>query len=482
MKIKTIIILLITSINGFAQTNYYVDKVNGNDANEGTSLVTAWKTIQKAANTATPNSIVNITAGTYYENVEVTVSGTMGNLIVFKNYLNDFVEIDGTGITGTTLLKITNKSHLKFENITIQNITINDAQGILVETTGAATATNLIFKNITIKNINWTKNASTVPTKNNNAQGFIVYGRNGGITNLTIDSCQIFNNILGFSEALAINGNIDGFLVKNCFVHDNNNIGIDLIGHEGTSTINDEARNGVVIGNSCYNNNSPYATSAGIYVDGANNITIEKNKCYQNGSGIEVGAELNGTVYNITVKNNLIFANQQTGLSIGGYDISTTGKVSHCEIRNNTFYKNNTLNDGSGEIIMTKATNCFFENNIFYTNTQNVLMTVEKINPQTGNNFNYNNWFTPDNDPNNIVVDWRRKSYSTFASYKNGTSQEENSVYGNPLFISKTDHHLQTTSNCKNSGNPSTVIAIGETDYDGNNRITNTIIDKGAFE
>ncbi|MEO7977700.1 T9SS type A sorting domain-containing protein [Flavobacterium sp.] len=487
MKTLLQIIVLLFFYNSFSQTNFYVDKVSGNDTNNG-SAATPWKTIQKAANAAVPNSIVNIKAGTYNENVIVNVSGTAGNYIVFKNYLNDVVLIDGSGTTGSTLLTVTNKRYLKFENFTIQNKTVNDAQGLLVETTGSNTSTDLTFTNIKIKNINWTSSASTVPTETKNAQGFIAYGRNGGITNLTLDNCEVSNNILGFSEALAINGNIDGFTVKNCIVHDNTNIGIDILGHEGTASpaALDEARNGVVANNICYNNVSNYATSAGIYVDGAKNIIIERNKCYQNGWGIEIGAELNGTVQLITVKNNLIYNNQQAGLSIGGYDTGTTGQVINCIVRNNTFLKNNSLNDGTGELTMTKASNCTFENNIFYTNTQNVLMSVENITPQSNNTFNYNCWYSPNNNSNAVTVNWRGTSYSSFASYKTGTSQDNNSTYSNPnltsLNLTSPDFKLLAGSGCIDTGKPATLITTGELDYYSFNRITNTTIDKGAHE
>jgi len=487
-KYIIVTIALLTILNASAQTNYYVDAISGNDLNNGTSLGTAWKTIQKACNTATPNSIVQIKGGTYNENVVVNVNGTIGNPITFKNYMNDIVLIDGASTSGSTMITITNKNYLIFQNFTIQNKTINDAQGLLVETTASNTSTSLTFKNITIKNINWTSSITAIPTPTDNAQGFIAYGRNGGITNLTVDSCQIFNNILGFSEALAINGNVDGFVVKNCKVHTNTNIGIDIIGHEGTCSIValDEARNGFVSNNECYNNVSAYATSGGIYVDGSKNVTIEKNKCYENGWGIEVGAELNGTVEQITVKNNLIYNNQQAGLSIGGYDPTTTGQVINSVVRNNTFFQNNSLNDGTGEISMTKASNCVFENNVFYTNSQDVFMSVDNISPQAGNVFNYNCWFTPSNDPNNITVNWITSTYSTFSAYQAGTTQETNSIYSNPSLnnsiLPTPNLHLQTGSTCIDAGNPATIISIGETDFDGNVRINGSTIDIGGFE
>lgn len=483
-----ILTALFTTLTAFAQTNYFVDGTSGNDLNNGTSLATAWSTIQKACDAATPNSIVQIKAGTYNENIVVNISGTPGNFITLKNYLNDAVLIDGTGTGGTTMLAITDKSYLNFQNLTIQNLTVNDAQGILIETSGSNVSTELTFKNITIKNINWTNDPLTIPTSVNNAQSFIAYGRDGGITNITIDSCKVFNNILGFSEAMTLDGNVNGFTIKNCEIHDNTNIGIDIAGNYQVSSnpATDHARNGLLLNNTCYKNVSLAATSGGIYVDGGQNVIIEKNKCYENGNGIEIGCEENGTTNNITVKNNLIYNNQEVGIYVGGYTTATSGQVLDCIIRNNTLLKNNSLNNGTGEMNISKASNCVFENNIFYTNTQDVLFSVDAISPQANNVFNYNCWFTPSNDPDNITVNWRTTTYSTFADYQNGISDETNSIYNDPDLINSVfpipDFHLLSTSPCINVGDPTTVITSGESDYYGNMRMIGSTIDMGASE
>jgi hypothetical protein len=486
-KTNILRILLLIALPVTAQTNYYVDASNGNDNNTGTSLGTAWKTIQKACNAATPNSVVQIKGGTYHENLIMNVSGTTGNPITFKNYNNEQVLIDGTGTSGTCMLSITNKNYLNIQNLTIQNKTAKDAQGILVETTGSATSTGLTFSDLLIKNINWTNNASTVPTQNDNAQGFIAYGRNGGITNLTIEGAQLFNNILGFSEALSLDGNISGFLIKNCQVHDNTNIGIAAIGNYKTSTVpaTDHARNGSIINNTCYKNVSLYATSGGIYIDGGKSITVEKNSCYENGNGIELGCEENGTADSIVVKNNLVFNNQQTGIYVGGYTTQTTGQVLNSVIRNNTLFQNNYSKDGTGEVALSKASNCIFENNIFYTTSQNTFISADDIAPQTGNVFNYNCWFTPSGNANDITVNWKKNTYNTFAAYKTGTSQEANSIFKNPALVNASlpnpALNITNISPCINTGNPATITSNGETDYNGSGR-KNGIIDIGAYE
>lgn len=484
--LTTVIGLMAYSLS--AQSTYFVDGINGNNNNNGISLLTAWKTIQKAANSATPNSTIYIKGGTYSENIAVNVSGTAGNPITFRNYADETVLIDGTATSGNTLLTITNKSHLHFKNLTVQNKTVNEAQGILVETTGAATATDLSFTNITVRNIRWTANAATIPTDTDNAQAFIIYGRDGGITNLMIDSCQVYDNILGFSEAVSLDGNIDGFQVSNCNVHDNTNIGIALIGNYGVSSIpaTDHTRNGTVSGNTCYRNVSLYATSGGIYVDGGSTIIVERNRCYENGNGIEVGCEENGQSDHITVRSNLLYNNQNVGLYAGGYTTETTGQVVDCIFRNNTLFRNNSANDEVGEINLSKVSNSVFENNVIYTSEQKVFMSVDEITPQTGNTFNYNLWYTPAGDAEDIAVFWGATTYETFADYQSGTNQEGQSLFANPQFtvasLPNPDLFVLETSPAVNAGNPGTVIAADERDYSGNLRIQEDRIDIGAFE
>jgi len=60
--------------------NYYVDSVNGNDANLGTYLTGAWRTISHAETTLSgkprPGACINVAPGTYLENVSLYAGGT----------------------------------------------------------------------------------------------------------------------------------------------------------------------------------------------------------------------------------------------------------------------------------------------------------------------------------------------------------------------------------------------------------------------
>ena len=72
--------------------------------------------------------------------------------------------------------------------------------------------------------------------------GICVYARNDlqPVQDITIEGCEVYDCECGSSESVVLNGNIDGFVIKDNTIHDNNNIGIDMIGFEGTAIHPDE--------------------------------------------------------------------------------------------------------------------------------------------------------------------------------------------------------------------------------------------------
>lgn len=478
---KTILAFaLLLTATSWSQTNFYVDKTIGSDANNGLTVVTPWKTIQKAATMATANSIVHINAGIYYENVTVQTNGASGSPIVFTGYGGPVI-LDGTGTSGTTMLSISNRSNLTFENITIQNLVKSFARGISL-TTASGTCNNITFRNITVKNIKWTANSTDIPQDSNNAWGMYIRGQSGAITNLLIENCSVHDNVLGYSEALSVSGNVNVFSIRNCTVYDNTNIGIHI---SGPST-GIGPQNGDITGNICHGNISPIALSAGIYLDGPSDITVERNSCYENPIGIEVGCEKDGATQYVNVKNNLLYNNRYSGLAVGGYTTATTGQVLYSTFRNNTLFKNNSFTSGIAEITVSKASNCVFEDNIVYSNNQDILLTMLNIQPQANNLFNYNCWFTTDGDANDLTFYCGLATYDSFSQYKSGTGQDSNSVYANPGFLNTElptpQLALLPESLCINIGNPVLSIVGEEKDYLGNPRIVNNVVDIGANE
>ncbi len=493
MKKIFLLIFILININSIFAINYYVDKANGLDSNSGLTLATAFKTIQKAAFTAQAGSTIFIKAGTYNENIIINVSGTINNPIVFRNLNSDLVFIDGTGTStanNTAMLQINGASHLEFRNLTIQNLLCQDANGIVVYNDPVNGTTDLKFINITIHDIKWTQLPTTVPTTNDNAHPFLVYGsgntQTSAVTNILVDGCNIYNNVTGYSENLTHSGNVDGFVVQNNLVHDNNNIGIECEGNYGTSSVSslDHARNGLVKNNKCYNNTCPYSSAAGIYVDGGWDIVVEQNECFNNTYGVEIGCEENGVTKNIMVKNNILYNNREVGIYLGGYDLNTTGQVLNATIRNNTLFKNSTDITSLGEIEISKAYGCRIENNIIYADDSNFMYASGNyfISPQVV--FDYNCYFSSSNDSSQIKFGITDYVVTGFNNYQT-SNIEPHSFYANPQFINEAaliglDLSLQTTSPCINSGNPAVFGPI-EFDFLGNPRLVNNV-DIGAFE
>lgn len=461
-----------------AQTNKYISP-SGNDNNNGL-LATPWKTIQHGINSSGNYDTLNILPGTFNEQLNFTRS----NLFV-RGYNGSRPFISGTGLTAqVALVQIEDQSNITLNGLEIANNIQKDAQGILVQ----GNSQNITINNCTLHDIHFSSNPAASVNSNTNAQGIIVYGTNAtiAISNLKILNDTLYNCRLGYSEGIAVNGNVDGFQVKGNVVHDITNIGIDVIGHEGTSSnaATDQARNGIVKGNITYNCLSAYATSGGLYVDGGKNIIIENNISYHNGYGIEIGCENKGTVTDsIIVRDNIFYNNQVCAIAFGGYDYpSGSGKVINSAVRNNTCFKDDYSNSGNGELYLSYSEHCTIENNIFYLSSQNQLVYAELGQPFLS--FNYNTFYS-DNTPANLQADWNGNSYSTFTGFKNGSGTNTNSSVGNPLFvngsISNPDFHLSAGSAAKNTGNPLFVAAASERDMDNQYRVSG-IVDCGADE
>ncbi len=480
-----LICILFGSFSLSSQTNYYVSPTGNNNNNSGTATDQAWQTIQYAMDNASPNSMVNILAGTYNEKVEVNISGTEGNPIIFTNYQNDEVIVDGSGITSLeAIIGIFDQSYVHIDGLKIRNNLQTNAQGIIVE----GDCQGIEIKNNEISEIHFSSNPSAPVNETTNSQPLIVYGTDGTspIRDLVVSGNTVRDSRTGFSEGLAINGNVEGFVVQDNRVYNITNIGIDIIGHEGTSPSNDQARNGFIAANLVYNCKSPYATAAGIYVDGGKDLIIEGNEVYNCQWGIEIGCEnLNKTTSNVIVRSNFIYNNDDAGIAMGGYDYpSNSGKVINSKITNNSCYANDKSNSGiggvTGEINLTYTENCTIENNIFYADNPAGLMLYQD--PVNSQNLvlNYNLYFPT----TNIEYDFENTNYANFSLYKSGTSQDSQSINVDPLLVNTAefDLHLSNGSPGINMGNPSYDNVQSGLDIDGETRVIDGRIEVGADE
>jgi len=522
--LRALILILSTglalSLCAQAQQVYYVAK-NGSDSNSG-SASAPWLTIGHAASVAQAGSTVYVGAGTYNESVTFANSGTSSAPIVFNG--QGVAIVDGTGVSccvsptfaqsngfiGTNTQGLLNigaaagVNYLTIEGFTIQNYKVSTASkvplGILV--VGGGTGINIL--NNTVKNIQETAG------KRGNAYGIGVFGISATPLSLTVSGNTVTGCLTGQSETTTYNGNVQNFVVSNNTIYNNDNIAMDAIGFEGVGpTGYDQAKNGDVYGNLIYNN-SAYKNPGegsqydedGLYCDGCANVTFERNTLYGNDLNIEAASEISGEVSsNVIIRNNLSYAANSCGISVGGYAKSGTGGSSNITIVNNSLYDNDTQKTGSGEFqVQYRATGIVFENNIVYAGAQGLF--IHNFTTTSSVTADYNDYYTTSSTKTFI---WKNKTYTSFASYQSGAGQDAHSVFANPAYITAPtctstqysspptpitscmpapNFDIATTSPAENAGNASLGSGdFGTVDFNGNPRVNSSgQINMGAFE
>jgi hypothetical protein len=479
---------------------FYVSRA-GDDSNPGT-MKAPWRTIQHAANGATAGSTVNVRGGVYEERVTINVSGNAPDgYVTFRSYPGETAILNGEHLTPedrSGMLVILNKSYVRIQGFEIRNYRTADRRrtpmGISV--LGAGTHIELLKNNV--HHIEQTFSGRDAPGRGANAFGIAVYGTDAKqpITDLVIDGNEVHHLKTGSSESLVVNGNVTNFRIMHNVVHDNNNIGIDIIGAERTASdpAVDQARDGVVSGNLVYNitsrGNPAYGndqSSDGIYVDGGTRILIERNVIHHVDFGIELASEHRGrTTSYITARNNLIYGCNTAGVSIGGYG-AERGGTDHCTVINNTLYGNDTADTGSGEFQMQfNMTNNVFENNIVYAGSR-CLMTSSKSGPVDSHtpavSIDYNLYYCV-SGAETSKWGWHPASYTGFINYVRTTGNDQHSRFADPRFVdpSKNDYHVQSGSPAISAGTAAGAPAVGTEDLDGGARKHGSQIDAGCFE
>ncbi|WP_431258145.1 choice-of-anchor Q domain-containing protein [Roseateles chitinivorans] len=483
--------LLLAGAHAQAATTYYVS-TTGNDANPGT-LAAPWRHINHAASVAAAGATVYVRGGVYNEYVTFAKSGNAtAGPIVFQNYAGELPIVDGTGVNCCGgdmrgLFNVNSKSYITINGFEIRNYasgTKNDEPaGIVV--IGSGTQIKLLNNKI--------HDIKTTIEKTGNAHGIAVWGT--GTTpysQITISGNEVYNLKTGQTETVALDGNVTDFSITGNLIHDNSNIGIDVIGFQGTGPDGyDQVRNGTIADNRIYNitttknpsyNNEPSA--GGIYCDGCANVVIERNLIRNADLGIEVAAETGGEKSsNVTVRNNLVYDTQLANISIGGYDASRGG-ADRVNVVNNTLYQSASAK-GEGFQVQFNTTNSVFKNNIvFLSNAQSGTGGHMVSNVATWTTspvaFDNNVYF---NDAGNATWIWNNKTYTGLGSFVSGAKQDARSKFGNPLFFNLAGRDLRVSANSPAVGAGTNLGAsiVGATDFAGAARVIQ-VIDAGAYE
>jgi len=500
MKFATLGILLNCVFAAFGQTNSssYVT-TTGNDSNAGTQGA-PWRTIQHAADTARAGSTVYVRGGVYEELVSINTSGNASDgFITFRSYPGETAILEAEHLTPSGrqgVLTIHNQSYVRIEGLEIRNFRTAEHRlaPLGINVIGAGSHIELLKNNI--HHIENNFEGRDAPGRGGNGFGIAVYGTDAKtpITDLIIDGNEVHHLKTGSSESLVVNGNVTNFRITRNVVHDNNNIGIDIIGFERTAPdpAVDQARDGTVSrnlvysitsrGNPAYRNDE---SSDGIYVDGGTRILIEQNVIHNVDFGIELASEHKdrATSY-ITARNNLVYHCHTAGVSIGGY-APERGHTVHSTVINNTLYENDTSATGSGEFQMQwNMADNVFENNIVYAGSRCliILNRSQADKNQQPAVIDHNIYYCASGAKASI---WAGPSATVtgFDKYVESTGNDRHSRFVDPDFVdtAANDFHLQSDSPAIAAGTLDG-LPVGEVDLEGSPRIKSGQTDIGCYQ
>ena len=488
------VLMLVPSLAGQAGATYYVS-TTGKNSNPGT-IGAPWLTIQHAANTVKAGATVYVFGGVYHESVNFPASGTASEPITFQSYPGEAAVIDGTGVSccgssGTQgLINMTGSlSYITISGFEIRNYTTNNESNVPVGVWITGSGTGIHILNNRVHNITTTSEA------NGNAFGMAIYGTSKTpITQLVISGNEVYDLRTGESESLTVNGNVTYFQITNNLVHDNDNIGIDMIGYEGVGPVGyDEAMYGEVSGNTVYNISGitnpgeGYEYDAdGLYCDGCAYVTIEQNVIIQTDYGIETTSEnqicqTNGTEWSgpnntgtaargkspcygryVTVRNNIFYNSNACGNSIGGYAAATKnggesnggGSSYHDVFVNNTLYNNATQpgNESEGgstgefqiQYQVGSEQGDIYENNVVYAGAYNTwifsYVPFSQKYPAPPATLNWNLYNSAEGYVEGTSIWWGNvNTYTDFSNWQTSSGEDANSLNTNPLFVNLGD-------------------------------------------
>jgi hypothetical protein len=471
----------------------------GSDSNPGTQTA-PWRTVQHAADTARAGSIVNVRGGVYEELVTINVSGNANDgFITFRSYPGEAAVLDAGHFTPAGrqgILTVHNQSYVRIEGFEIRNFHTAEHRLAPLGIDVSGSGSHIEFLKNNIHHIEQTFPGRDAPGSGGNGFGIAVYGTDAKapITDLVIDGNEVHHLKTGSSESLVVNGNVTNFRITHNVVHDNNNIGIDVIGFERTApdpTV-DQARDGIVSGNLVYNitsrGNPAYRndeSSDGIYVDGGTRVLIEQNVIHDVDFGIELASEhQNRATSYIIARNNLIYHCHTAGVSIGGY-APERGHTDHCSVVNNTLYENDTSATRSGEFQMQwNMADNIFENNIVHAGPPCLITVnrsqVDKDKPPAM--IDHNLYYCVSEAQASTWVEGSA-TVKGFDKYVEATANDRHSRFSNPQFVDpgKDDFHLRSDSPALAAGTTEGV-PTGELDLDRSPRGKSGKIDIGCYQ
>ncbi len=399
---------------------FYVDNVDGNDENDGTSPSNAWKSLDKANSiTLQPGeSLLFKAGGTWTGQLSPKGSGTEGNPVKIGMYgEGERPLLAGEGVSETVYFY--NQEYIEISDLEITNWTSEDGvrSGVKFEAKDAGTLNNIVVRNLSVHDIKTHYiSADGSIAKNMIGNGGIIFKIRGNTVktkwnNVLVEGCTLYNiehygiNLNssytkrdGVTGAFALETGIPDSECSDFYPSTNIIIRGNTLYHIGNGMITPNVCDGVLIeGNKCDDGNAYYASNVPIWWTVTDNVIAQYNEVSNtknpaNGDACAFDADL--STYNALIQYNYTHDNANgfflwcswDGLSPAKnvtirYNISqndggqlfwfsnakNAGSSGH-KIYNNTFYMS-----GDTEVIsswsapISDPTWVEFKNNIFYS-------------------------------------------------------------------------------------------------------------------
>jgi hypothetical protein len=516
-----------------SRITYYLSP-NGNDANDGKSIETAWQTIEKVNQTDfKPADQILFEGGkTFTGNLifESDDLGTPESPIKISSYGDGRAIIQANDRDG---IKIHNSMGFEISNLIIagSGSDANQGSGIGV--------VNDLRGDVKLENIK----INLVETKGFGGHGIIIDGNEGksGFRKVLIEDVESHDNGIG---GVYVYG-LYSFLVKT-YAHENitirrvksfNNSGKkgEWLENSGSGIVLSDVDGGIIENSIAYHNgwlcDSKMGGPVGIWAWDSNNIIIQHNESYSNKTGGKKdggGFDLDGGVRNSVMQYNYSHDNEGAGYlvmqftygrewtnNVVRYNISENDgrKNNYAGIHvwgdaKNAFIYNNTVITSEAENATPRGivfrpnddgSNLFPKNikvvnNIFVTNGNTPI--IESALEEETITFQNNNYFS--NDSNWQII-WNKDTFQSLKDWSEKTGQErkDNQFVGlsvNPNFTdcsTKTNFFTKAIAYCLKPDSPlidngsdlkkSFQIETGDQDFRGlKTPVTNYEI--GAFE
>lgn len=476
------VVLLANHTELAAQTFLYVAS-NGSDANNGTSLTSAFKTIQKASNSALPGTTIIIKGGTYHERIIPFSTGTPGNEIILRPYQNDKVIIDAGGTNGWNIFTFYGQAYFRLENLIFQ---FSDNS---VSAYQAAIGFGKNSHHVTINKCSFQNMI------NPNAAGISLWGDDttvNGVHHITIDSCSFGDASATLYNGIVMSGNVHDVSISNSTIKHCRGFGIYCSGQDSVSKnpLVDFVRNVSIVHNVIQDNidTIPNTTQNALYLGPCRNILIERNTILNNDAGIVIGHwKPNTLLLNHTIRNNIIAKNDNAGLIVGNYSAPNSGgTVRNIQVLNNTFFQNNVLGN-TFEIVCFPLDSLTIANNLVYAgNAANFVYADWHGMQMQDVLIDYNIYASPFALPSAMNFAWNAQFCNGLGYFKSVSGQELHGDFLLPSLVDESystfDFHLYNNSPLIGKGSMNWMLNAGSFDIDGQARISGSAIDVGADE